>query len=225
MSKKAATNKHDEFENVEHALTTSEAFIEKYQKQILYGLGVVAVIVMAFLAINNFYVKPRANEAANEMYKSQIYFSTDSFRLALEGDGVESIGFEAISSDYSLTPSGNLAKVYAGICYYHLGEYDKAINYLSGFDGGDQYFAVMVIGLTGDCYAELGEPEKAIKYFTKAADSENEVLAPLYLKKAAIVLESQGNVKDALKNYLEIKENYPMSVESQDIDKYISRLQ
>jgi tetratricopeptide (TPR) repeat protein len=224
MSKKAAT-KHDEFENVEHALTTSEAFIEKYQKQILYGLGAVAIVVIAFLAFNNFYLKPRAVEAANEMYKSQMYFSTDSFRLALEGDGFESIGFEAISSDYSLTPSGNLAKAYAGICYYNLGDYDQAISFLSSFDADDQYISIMAVGLMGECYAELGEPQKAIKFFSKAAESENEVLTPVYLKKAAIIYESEGNTKNALKNYLAIKSDYPTSIESQDIDKYISRLQ
>jgi tetratricopeptide (TPR) repeat protein len=224
MSKKAAT-KHDEFENVEHALTTSEAFIEKYQKQILYGLGVVAIIVIGFLAINNFYVKPRATEAANEMYKSQMYFSTDSFKLALEGDGFESIGFEAISSDYGITPSANLAKAYAGICHYHLGNYDQAISYLSGFDADDEYIAVLAVGMMGDCYAELGDPQKAIKFFMKAAESENEVLSPLYLKKAAVVYESEGDAKKALENYLAIKSDFPMSVEGQDVDKYISRLQ
>lgn len=224
MSKKTAT-KHDEFENVEHALTTSEAFIEKYQKQILYGLGVVAIIVIGFLAINNFYVKPRAVEAANEMYKSQVYFSTDSFRLALEGDGFESIGFEAISSDFSLTPSGNLAKAYAGICYYHLGEYEKAIDFLSGFDADDDYISVMAVGLMGDCYAELGDADKSVKFFMKAAEYENDVLSPLYLKKAGIVYESEGDTKKALENYLSIKNDYPMSIENQDIDKYIARLQ
>ncbi len=224
MSKKVA-KKNDEFENVEHALTTSEAFIEKYQKQILYGLGIVAIIVMAFLAINNFFVKPRSAEAANEMYKSQLYFSTDSFQLALEGDGFESIGFEAISSDYSLTTSGNLAKAYAGICYYHLGDYEQAIKYLSGYDGKDQFFSITVLGLIGDCYVELGESQKATKFFIKAAESKNEVLAPFYLKKAAVVYESTGETGKALKNYLAIKDLYPLSLEGQDIEKYITRLQ
>lgn len=224
MSKKV-TEKHDEFENVEHALTSSEAFIEKYQKQILYGLGAVAVVVVAILAINNFYVKPRANEAANEMYKSQLFFSQDSFKLALEGDGVESIGFEAISSDFSLTPSGNLAKAYAGICYYNLGDYEQAVKFLNAYDGDDQYFSVTVTGMIGDCYAELGDNDKAIQYFEEAAASENDVLTPYYLKKAAILLEVAGEKEKALENYLNIKDNYPMSMESQDIDKFIARLQ
>jgi tetratricopeptide (TPR) repeat protein len=224
MSKKVKKTA-DEFENVEHALTSSEAFIEKYQKQILYGLGAIAFIVVAVLAISNFYVSPRQNAAANEMYRSQVYFSADSFRVALEGDGIESIGFEEISSKYSMTPSGNLAKAYAGICYYNLQDYDQAIKFLSQYDGKDEYFSIMVIGLIGDCYAELEQPANAIKFFSKAADAKNEVLSPLYLKKAAVMHELGGSKDKALKNYLKIKEEYPMSIEAQEVEKSIARLQ
>ena len=214
----------DEFENVEHALTSSEAFIEKYQKQILYGLGAVALVVVAILAINNFYVNPRQNTAANEMYKSQAYFAVDSFRVALEGDGLESIGFEEISSEYSMTPSGNLAKAYTGICYFHLGDYEQAIKFLSQYDGDDQYFSVSVVGLIGDCYAELNEPKNAIKFFNKAADVDNDILTPYFLKKAAALYELEGDKDKALKNFQTIKDDYPMSAEAQEADKYIARL-
>jgi tetratricopeptide (TPR) repeat protein len=214
----------DEFENVEHALTSSEAFIEKYQKQILYGLGTVALVVIAVLAINNFYVNPRQNNAANEMYKSQMYFAVDSFRVALDGDGFESIGFEEISSRYSMTPSGNLAKAYAGICHYKLGDYEQAIKYLSQYDVNDSYFSLTVLGLIGDAYAELNEPKNAIKFFARAANAKNEVLSPYFLKKAAVMLELEGDKEKALKNYLRIKEEFPMSAEAQDVDKYIARL-
>lgn len=224
MSKKELKTT-DEFENVEHVLTSSEAFIEKYQKQILYGLGAVAAVVVAVLAISNFYVAPRQNAAANEMYKSQAYFAADSFQVALQGDGFESIGFEEISSSYSITPSGNLAKAYAGICYYNLQDYEQALKFLSQYDGDDNYFSIAVIGLIGDCYAELEESSNAIKFFNKAADAENDVLTPLYLKKAAVLYELEGAKDKALKNYLKIKDNYPMSSEAQEVDKYIARLQ
>ncbi len=223
MSKKV-NKTADEFENVEHVLTSSEAFIEKYQKQILYGLGAIALVVVSVLAISNFYVNPRQIAAANEMYKSQAYFAADSFRVALEGDGLESIGFEEISSKYSMTPSGNLAKAYTGICYYNLKNYDEAIKALSQYDGDDEYFAITVIGLIGDSYAELNETANAIKFFNKAADANNEVLTPLYLKKAAVLYELEGDKDKALKNYLKIRDDYPMSTEAQEVEKYIARL-
>jgi len=217
--------KHDELINVEHALTSTEVFIEKYQKQIIYGVGAVVLVVLIALSFRNFYLEPREVAAENEMYKAQTYFAKDSFRLAVEGSGSETIGFKAISSDYSITASGKLAAAYAGICYYKLGQYDNAIKYLSQFDGDDTYFSASVIGLTGDSYVELGETDKAISYFEKAADKENAVMSPVYLKKAGLVYESLNKPDKAEKEYTKIKDNYPKSPEASDIDKYIARVQ
>ena len=217
--------KHNELETVEHALTSSEAFIEKYQKQIIFGVGAIVVVVLAVLSFHNFYMGPREIAAENEMYKAQAFFATDSFRVALEGDGAESVGFKEIASDYGITPSGKLAAAYTGICYFKLGQYENAIKYLNQYDGEDTYFKASVIGLTGDSYVELGETSKAISYFDKAADLENAVMSPVYLKKAALVYESLNKPEDAEKDYLKIKEKYPKSTEAADIDKYIARVQ
>jgi len=224
MSKKE-DKKHNELENVEHALTASEAFIEKYQKQILYGVGAVVLIVLVTLSIRNFYLEPREVAAQNEMYKAQAFFATDSFRVALEGKDPESIGFKEIVSEYGITASGNLAAAYAGICYYKLGQYENSIKYLSQFDGEDTYFTASVIGLTGDCYVELGETSKAISYFEKAADLDNDIMSPVFLKKAGLVYESINQPQKAEKKYTAIKEEYPKSQEAADIEKYIARVQ
>jgi tetratricopeptide (TPR) repeat protein len=224
MSKKEE-KKHDELENVEHVLTTSEAFIEKYQKQIIFGVGTVVLVVLVALSINNFYLKPREVSAQNEMFKAQAAFATDSFKVALEGKGVESMGFKEIASEYSFTSSGNLAYAYAGICYYKLGQYDDAIKSLSQFDGKDNYFKTSITGLIGDCYVEKNEMTKAISYFEKAADANNSILSPVYLKKAGLVYESLKQLEEADKQYTTIKETYPKSPEASDIDKYIARVQ
>jgi tetratricopeptide (TPR) repeat protein len=221
MSKKE-TKKHDELENVEHVLTTSEAFIEKYQKQILFAVGAVVLIVLIALSFRNFYLEPREIAAENHMYKAQSYFATDSFRIALEGDDNEVIGFKEIASEYSITSSGNLATAYAGICYYKLGQYDNAVKFLSQYDGDDTYFKASVIGLIGDSYVELGETSKAISYFDKAVKLENEIITPIYLKKAGLVYESLNQPEKAEKKYIAIKEKYPKSQEASDIDKYNS---
>lgn len=217
--------KHDELENVEHALTASEAFIEKYQKQIIFGVGAIVLIVLVALSVRNFYLEPREVSAENEMYKAQNFFAKDSFKVALEGNGADFIGFKEIVSEYGFTPSANLSAAYAGICYYKLGQYDNAIKYLSQFDGEDTYFTATVIGLTGDCYVELGETSKAIGYFEKATGFENEVISPVYLKKAGLVYESLKDVEKAEKCYTTIKEKYPKSTEAADIEKYIARVQ
>ena len=224
MSKKVG-KKHDELVNVENALTSTEVFIEKYQKQLIYGVGTVVFVILIALLFHNYYLQPREVAAENEMYKSQGYFAKDSFRIALEGSGSESIGFKEIVSEYGITASGKLAAAYAGICYYKLGQYDNAVKYLSQFDGKDSYFAVSVIGLTGDCYVEMGETSKAISYFDKAGEKNNAVMSPIYLKKAGLVYESINQPEKAEKEYTKIKDNYPKSPEASDIDKYLARVQ
>lgn len=223
MSKKE-DQKHDELENVEHALTASEAFIEKYQKQLLIGVGAVVLVVLIALSVRNFYLEPREITAENEMYQAQNFFAADSFRIALEGNGA-ALGFKEIASEYSFTPSGNLAAAYSGICYYKLGQYDNAVKYLSQYDGDDTYFATSVIGLTGDCYIELGNKDKALDFFNKAIDMKNEVISPVYLKKAGAVYESLNQPEKAAEKYNTIKDDYPRSSEASDIDKYIARVQ
>ena len=58
---------------------------------------------------------------------------------------------------------------------------------------------------------------------SKGFEGINLSVAPLALRKAGIILESQGKKADALKIYQEIKSKYVNSPMSQDIDKYIER--
>ena len=213
-----------ELETVGRALSSSEAFIEKYQKQILIGVGVIVLVVLAVMAVNNFYLKPRVVAAENAMYKAQELFAVDSFKVAVDGNGKDVMGFKEIASEYGMTASGNLANAYTGICYYKLGKYQDAVKYLTQYDAGDDYFKTSVIGLTGDCYAELGETGKAQDYYSKAIGQKNE-LSPVYLKKAGILFETKGQAADAEKMYLQIKNDYPKSMEAGDIDKYLARVQ
>lgn len=217
-------NKIDELENVESVLSTSEAFIEKYQKQIIFAVATVVLVVLAVIAFRNFYIQPRETEAENQMSKAQAFFAVDSFKIALEGNK-DFTGFKDIASDFSITRSGTLAAAYAGICYYKLGQYDNAIKFLSQYEGKDNYFSTSVVGLIGDAYVEKGETSKAVDYFEKAADRKNEILSPVYLKKAGVVYESLNKPEKALKAYTQIKEDYSKSTEAADIEKYIARIQ
>ena len=223
MSKKQEA-KVEELESVGRALSNSEAFIEKNQKPIFIGVGVVVLIVLGIMAFHNFYLKPRETAAENAMYRAQEFFAVDSFRVALEGDGTKSMGFKEIASEYGMTASGNLANAYTGICYYKLGKYEDAIKYLVQYDGDDNYFKTSVVGLTGDCYAELGDKGKAQSFYKKAIAEKNE-LSPNYLKKSGILFETDGKAAEAEKAFQQIKDDYPMSNEAYDIDKYLARVQ
>ena len=68
--------------------------------------------------------------------------------------------------------------------------------------------------------------DDAINFWTKAAfNSENNFTTPIYLKRAAIALEEDGNIDRALEYYSTIQKDYSESDEARDIDKFITRAQ
>ena len=223
MSEKKGHQEGEQLESIEHVLSDSEKFIENNQKMITNIILGIIVVVLAFMAYSRYVVNPNEAKAQNELFAGELLFQKDSFELAINGDG-NFMGFEYIIDKYGNTTSGNLAKYYAGISYSKLGDYDNAIKYLNKFEAGGEMFPSVKAGAIGDCYVELGELDKAISKFSEAIAFENAFLAPTYLKKCALVYESQGKYTKALNNYQDIKNNYPNSIEARDIDKYIARV-
>jgi len=224
MAKKNA-QQTDNLQELESALTRTERFIEENQKPITIAVAALVVLVIAFLGINRFYLQPRNEEAQTQMFMAENYFERDSFNLAINGDG-NYLGFLDIIDDYKMTKAANLAKYYTGISYLHLGQYEEAIDYLEDFKTKDLLLGPITEGAMGDAKLELGDPNEALKHYRKAYSmNENELTSPLYMLKAAKVLESLDNLEDALALYREIKAKYPETTEGQEADKYIARVE
>ncbi len=223
---KQEKNQHDNLVAVEEqVLSSTEKFIENNKKTMSLVITVLVLVILAVLAFRNFYMIPQEKQAASEMYKAQAYFAVDSFQVALQGDDIDCVGFETIASEYTFTKSANLAKAYAGICSYKLGEYENAVEYLSSFSADDINVAPVALQLLGDAQVELGELKKAISSYRKVIDMKNSIFSPMSLKKAGIAYESLNDKETALEMYEEIKETYPQSSEAADIDKHIARLE
>ena len=220
--KKEEFVKQDEqLQEVNEALTGAGKWIEDNANLISWIVCGIAVVVMGIIAINQYIIKPKALEASNENAKAVVYFMNGDYDKALKGDDAECIGFEAIADEYH-NQQGELAALYAGICYFEKGEYEDAAKYLSKFSADDINIDPAASQLLGDAYVELGEYGKAAKAFEAAAKSGNEIIAPMSLKKAGIVYLHEGEKSKALKAFQAIKADYPQSNEAQDIDKYIA---
>ena len=234
MATKASNSSAEQ--NVGEIFSKSEQFIEKYQKQIIIGIVTVIVLVVAILGVRHGYLIPKEREAENAMFKAEDLFGQNQYKLALEGDSATIIGFEEIIDQYGFTKSANLAKAYAGICHYKLGDIESALKYLKDFSASDHMISPSIVGLIGDCYVDLAyadpsnvdkkKVEQGIDYFNKAASkADNNLLSPIFLKKAALAYESLGNYKKALEIYKQIKDKHSDSLEGSNIEKYIERVQ
>lgn len=223
MVKNKKIKQEDNLQEVESVLTKTEQLIEENQKMLSIVIGVAVAIVVIYLGFSKFYMLPKEKEAKEQMYMAEHYFQTDSFNLAINGDG-NYLGFLDIIDSYGITESANLANYYTGVSYFKLGEYELAIDYLNKFDSDDILVAPVCEGAKGDAYMELGKDSKALSQYKKAFKlSDNELTAPIYMIKAATVLEKMGKSKDALDIYNELKEKFPNSNEGRNADKYIAR--
>jgi tetratricopeptide (TPR) repeat protein len=210
--------------DVEQAFSKTELFIENNKKSLSIIIGAIVVLVGGYFAYKYWYVAGEETKAQAEMFKAEQYFEKDSLDKAINGDGNMVAGFAQIAEDYSITPTGNLAEYYLGMCYLKKGQYEEAINHLQSFDGKDQVVGPIATGAIGDANLELGKTDEAITYYLKAAEqNSNNFTTPIFLKKAAMANEDKGNYADAVKIYERIKNEFPETMEGKDMEKYIAR--
>ena len=214
-----------ELKNLEGALSTSEAFLEKNQKPLLYSLAAIVAVLVCWLVVDNFMIQPKSAEAAEQMALGQIYYAAAQYEKAVNGDSIEFIGFAAAADEYSITKSGNLAKAYAGLAYFKLADYDNAISFLKDFYASDNILQYTVKATLGDCYAMKGDTEEAISCYKKAAKSENILVVSSSLMKLGRAYESLGDYAKALDAYKELKSRCAVKItcitDIDEIDKFI----
>lgn len=223
MSHEKKTHQEENLQAIEGALTKTEQFIERYQKILIYGFSAIVVVVGLYFGYKKLIAEPNAEKALAEMAASQRLFEAGNFKQALEGNA-EGVGFAKIANQYGSTPAGNLANFYAGICALNMGEFQKAVDFLSSYSSDNIIFAPLAEGAKGDAFVELKQLDKAVSAYEKAASlNSNNFTTPAFLYKAAAVYEEQGKWEKALSIYETVKNDYPQSAEAGEVEKYITR--
>ncbi len=220
--KQAEQREEKDWERIDEAVIKSQSFLEKYTKQLIIAVAIVVVVVCGYLAYKHFVLEPKNKEAQSAMYVGQRYFDLGQDSLALFGDDNGYTGFESIASEYASTKAGKLAKVYAGFCYAHVKDYDKALDYLKGYSGSDVLLSTLVGGTIGDCLSNQGNFKDAISYYTKAAEKvDNITHSPILYKKAAIAYRELGQYDKVIEIFSLVKDRYIASPITLEADKYI----
>ena len=228
MAKKKQENNSELMET----LNKSEAFLTKYKKTIIFCLIALILLIGAIIAWKN-YSASRNEKASTALARCQDLYMMQDFDKALKGDSLGTPGFIQIASEYGSTKAGNLANLYAGLCYAKQDKWEEAVKYLDAFSPkGDLMVSPLAVMAMGDAYANVKQLDKALSAFEKAANmadkaaesGTNNSVAPIALKKAAFILMEQKKTDEALKHFQTIKEKYLGSAAQQDIDKYIEYL-
>ena len=210
----------------EQTINQSEAFFLKYKKAIIAAVIAIVVIIAGVILYQTYVSGPNEQKASTILAKGQQYFMAGDYQKALNGDSATYKGFLNVAKEYGSTKAGNLANLYAGLCYANLEKWQEAADYLEKFDGADDaMISPAAIGALGNAYAHLNQLDKAVSNLKKAAEkADNNSLSPTFLIQAGEILESQGKKAEALKLYQQVKEKYFNSMQYQTIDAYIERV-
>jgi tetratricopeptide (TPR) repeat protein len=214
----------------------ARGFWEDYSKPATY-IGSAIILLIAGWMIYKYLFKIPKEEKGNEVvFVTQKYFTdftnaTDSSKAliaakVLNGDGTNP-GALKIINNYSGTAAANLCNYYAGACYLHLGQFDKAIKFLKDFDADDAtQIESRAYGMLGDASAELNKNDEALSYYKKAANvnSKDVFTSSEFLFRAALFAQATGKTKEAIDLFKKIKTDYPLSEKAVDVDRYLARL-
>lgn len=202
-----------------------QAFFVENGKTIAIVLSIPIILVGGYYGYDEFLAKPKEEKAAEVIFKAQQYFSMDSSKKVLEGDGVNK-GVLYVITNFEGTKTANLAHYYAGVSYLKLGDFKKAIEHLEKFKTDVKQIQIFGYGVLADAYSEAGRMNDALEYYEKAGTvfEKDESNSSEYLFRAALLAETLNKEEKALELYVKIKKDYPKTEKGNQIDKYIYRL-
>lgn len=218
-------------ETLGEAMNKTELFFEKNGRKMTYIFLVLLILAALIYGYRVLIVHPRVEKAAEMIAEAQNRFDAENpdFELALLGDA-NGAGFLDVVEKYGSTPSGNLAKHYAGICYLRTGDLENAAKYLAKFSPLKGLPGAIVnaqnYGLQGDVAVERQDYATALKFYDKAVKAaDNNMTAPMYLRKAGLAAQAQGNAQQAAAYYEEILTSYPASMEAREAEKLLGSIE
>lgn len=221
------------FNTLDEGAGKTEAWVAKNQKFIFIIIGAAALLILGYLAYQQFIQEPNEEEAANEMFQAQQYFeaalaapaaeSDSLFNLALNG-GEGKFGFLDIIEEYSGTDAANISRYSAGMAFLNINKYNEAIEHLDDFKSKDLILSALAKGAIGDAFLQLNQPEEALNYYSKAAsENTNTFTTPRFLLKAAITALNLGEAGKAEDFLTRISEEFPDSPQADQVDVYLGQ--
>ncbi len=216
-----------EQETLGQAMNKTELFLENNGRKLSYVLLALLAIGLLIYGYRALIMQPRAEKAAEMIAQAQERFEAENpdYQLALEGDA-NGAGFLEVIEQYGSTPSGNLAKHYAGICYLQTGDLEQAAAYLAKYSAVKGLPGALInaqnYGLQGDVAVEQGDYARAVKFYEKAVEAaDNNLTAPMYLRKAGLAARANGNAEQAVVYFERILNDYPASMDAREAEKLL----
>lgn len=218
MANNKETENRTSIDELNDSLSGFGEKVQKNKNSILWAiLGIVVVVLGIYFLVEN--RKAGIEEANNAIAPADLALMNGEDSVALAQ-------YEVIAADYG-HDAGNRAHLQAAILLYEKGDYEKALEYLKGYDANDNVVGPASYSLMGDCYVNLDNLNEALNCYDKAISMSdaNPVYTPFFMIKKANIYREQKEYDKEVALYEEIKSEYPEFGKTYgiDIEKYLSR--
>lgn len=187
-------------------------FARDYQKQLLYGLSALVLIVIIISGVRLYIAYNESNASAQLEQAMSLHQESRSNNTDLNE---VKLSFQKIADNYSRYEGGKLARImYANICY-ETGDLDAAI---SSYDRAlkdftdDPSIALFIQSSLAYAYEAKNEFQSAAEYFEKVASSPNTFLKDEALFNLGRIYAKLGNAEKSKKAFEDILSDHTDSI-------------
>ncbi|MFU8811380.1 MAG: hypothetical protein ACNA78_00355 [Balneolaceae bacterium] len=206
----------------------SSRFVHYYEQNKATVLGsAVGIVAVIGLLIGYFmYMNQQENQAQILLGTAEEALMMGNYNNALYGDETEfTIGFVQIANNFGSTSAGNLARYYAAVSEFELGNAEDALTHIEQFNVPRGIVGVPAKSLHAIILSELGRYGEAARKFEEAARwNINPSTTPYNLYEAAIAHREAGNDAEALRLTEEILAEFGNSQQAVRAERLKGRL-
>lgn len=172
----------------------AQSFYDSNKNTVIGAL--IAVIVILGGSVGYYYYSTaQENQAQQLMGQASQAYLQGNYQQALTGSEADfTVGFQQIINNYSMTDAANLARYYAGVSEFKLGNPQEALGYIQQYEIPEGIMGVGPLSFHGVVLTDLGNHSEAAQMFVKAAEwDENDSTTPYNYLEAAKAFHDAGN--------------------------------
>lgn len=202
-----------------------QSFYDK-NKTAVISAAIALIVIVGGSVGYHYYSSAQESKAQQLMANATQAYMNQDYQNALTGSEANfTVGFEQIINNYSITDAANLARYYASVCEFQLGNPEQALNYINDYEIPEGIMGVGPLSFKGVIYTSLGNHEQAAATYIKAAEWDvNEATTPYNYLEAANAYQKAGNNEKAVEYAEKIISDYEQSSQVASAQKLLGML-
>jgi hypothetical protein len=164
-------------------------------KNAVIGAAIAVLVIIGGSVGYYYYSSAQENQAQQLMGQASQAYLQGNYQQALTGSEADfTVGFEQIINNYSMTDAANLARYYAAVSEFKIGNPQEALRYIQQYDIPEGIMGVGPLSFYGVVLTDLGNHTEAAEMFVQAAEwDQNESTTPYNYMEAAKAFHDAGN--------------------------------